>query len=317
MLQCILILWLMLTPISAWAANDECGDQPPYADESLRAKIEADAQFLSRRLGGISGTTEYETKKNEILSKYPNADRLLYESVLSYRVCQIVMNDSTLTTKQKVDELSELSDVKSGPIIVTTSRGFSGPEQYPPESFAAYGIVAFPSRASSHDMDRHLMICEAYVTALPHSTELVGVPYKKQMITVWPIDSDETSTSLNEISGESSCDTAVKHYGLAISHKVLKEAEIAGANTSGSGPYLLAWSPTNEKGKKDALVLVSDLSDVTTYQQAQAVFRQWINDIQQDSELWEKGWNMEKLRIKIRLWADMYGPKMLAVFSGK
>jgi hypothetical protein len=212
--------------------------------------------------------------------------------------------------------------VTYNPAKITTSRGFTGPNQFPPKSFASYGIIAFPSRASSHDIDRHLMICEAYVTALPHSNELVGVPPDQQMITVWPVNSDDISSKLNENSVDVNsmdlgCDQAVKNYGLLLSKQALKEAKIVGVNTSGSGPYLLAWSPADKKGKKDALVLVSDLSDVTTYQQAQAVFRQWINDIQQDPNLWKTGWNMEKLRVKIRFWADMYGPRMLAVFSGK
>jgi amino acid transporter len=33
------------------------------------------------------------------------------------------------------------------------SRLFAGPHQYPPSSFAAYGIVAFPSRATPDDRD--------------------------------------------------------------------------------------------------------------------------------------------------------------------
>ena len=161
------------------------------------------------------------------------------------------------------------------------------------------------------------MICDAYVTALPHTTELVNIPSHKQMVTVWPIKTNEVSSEMNISSDTSLCETAVKNYGLLLSRQSLKEAEIAGANVSGLGPYLLAWSPTESKGKKNALVLVSDLSDITTYEQSQAVFRQWIKDIEQDPDLWKSGWNIEKLRVKIRLWSDMYGPKLLAVFGGK
>jgi hypothetical protein len=55
---------------------------------------------------------------------------------------------------------------------VIASRLFAGPDQYPPEEFAAYGILAFRSRASSQDRARHLMICEAYAATLPHADEL-------------------------------------------------------------------------------------------------------------------------------------------------
>jgi hypothetical protein len=214
--------------------------------------------------------------------------------------------------RQILNSITKLFELK-----IVTSRVFAGPTQYPPENFASYGIISFPSRASIHDIDRHLMICNAHVTALTHSNELLSVPAKEQMITVWPINSDKISSTLNRPLDNSICDQAVKNYGLLLAQKALKEAELSGANTSGLGPYLLAWSPSTQKGKRDALVLVSDLSDVTTYQQTQAVFRQWIIDIEQDPSLWQKGWNMEKLRVKIRLWADMYGPKILAVFGGK
>ena len=58
------------------------------------------------------------------------------------------------------------------PSSVIASRIFAGPNQYPPKEFAAYSIVAFPSRPSLHDRDRYLTICHAYVATLPHASEL-------------------------------------------------------------------------------------------------------------------------------------------------
>ena len=75
---------------------------------------------------------------------------------------------------------------------VIPSRFFAGPNQYPPREFAAYGILAFRSRPSSYNRDRYSMICEAYATALPHASEL-AVPRGKQMVTVWPLNSDDSS----------------------------------------------------------------------------------------------------------------------------
>ncbi len=70
---------------------------------------------------------------------------------------------------------------------------------------------------------------------------------------------------------------------MVIAQQALKDAEMSGRNPSGGGPYLLAWSPSADKGKPDALVLVSDLSDITTYEQAQERFLAWSRDIRERS----------------------------------
>ncbi|MER9546788.1 hypothetical protein NKI72_33110 [Mesorhizobium sp. M0437] len=48
---------------------------------------------------------------------------------------------------------------------VKASRMFSGPGEYPPENFGAYGILAFPAKASEFDKDRHLKVCQAYLNS--------------------------------------------------------------------------------------------------------------------------------------------------------
>ena len=203
---------------------------------------------------------------------------------------------------------------------VLASRLFAAPHQYPPEEFAAYGILAFGSRASPHDRARHLMICEAYIAGLPHSSELTGprsseltVPLSDQMVTVWPVDLASTSNRLNRMAQNGLCKIAVERYGLTTARAALLDA---GVDTVGIGPFLLAWSPSTDKGKPGALVLVADLSDVTTYLQAQEFLLAWSHDIERDPLLWRNGWSLEKVRLKVRLWADAYGAKILA-FVGK
>ena len=77
---------------------------------------------------------------------------------------------------------------------VRAARIFAGPTQYPPEDFAAYGILAFRARASLYDHDRHSMMCQAYASGLPHTTEL-SIPDSQQMVTVWPVDSENRAES--------------------------------------------------------------------------------------------------------------------------
>lgn len=160
------------------------------------------------------------------------------------------------------------------------------------------------------------MFCNAYVATLPHTSELEAARFK-QMVTVWPINSDDYSNRLNQPNGQvrDICQTAVDHYGLVIAQRALKDAEHTGKKLTGTGPFLLAWSPSADKGKQDALVLVSDLSDITTYEQAHERFLAWSRDIESDPALWMRGWSLERLRIYIRSWVDKYGEKSLAVFA--
>jgi hypothetical protein len=196
---------------------------------------------------------------------------------------------------------------------IRASRAFLGPHEFPPAQYAAYGILAFPALATAHTQPRHAFICQAYLASLPRSSDL-SVPSEEQMVTVWPLDSNEMAARLAS-DGDGvpeTCTAAVDHYHLLTA---LRDAEAAGADVSGPGPFLLAWSPASDKGKPDALVLRADLSGVTTEQQAMEILRDWRRDIERDPGLWRDGWSIEEVKVKIRLWADKYGPAILALFA--
>src|SRR3569623_259611 len=53
------------------------------------------------------------------------------------------------------------------------SRIFAGPDNFPPKNFAAYGLVAFNSVASTENGDRYKMFCRAYVNSVPASAQVV------------------------------------------------------------------------------------------------------------------------------------------------
>lgn len=198
---------------------------------------------------------------------------------------------------------------------VRASRIFSGPEDFPPREFAAYGILAFPARASSHDRDRHLMICEAYVNSI-RSHKKLGLPTKMQMATVWPVDTGEEAAKLMGTDlAASICPSAVVHYNDLMAENALKDAALAGASVSGIGPYLLAWAPAFKKGEPDAMVLVADLSSVQDYNTALGYMRDWVQEIERDPSLWANGWSMEKLRLVLQRWFDRRGTQLLEVAS--
>ncbi|MBD3646527.1 MAG: hypothetical protein HUJ31_03530, partial [Pseudomonadales bacterium] len=97
-------------------------------------------------------------------------------------------------------------------ITLHASRIFTGPHDYPPEEFAAYGIVAFKSAANGGSQARHEMICRGYAGSLAPSDSL-SVPAQRQMVTVWPVNDPALADALNQQSPPG-CEAAVAHYDL-------------------------------------------------------------------------------------------------------
>lgn len=203
-----------------------------------------------------------------------------------------------------------------GPLeIILASRAFAGPGQYPPASFAAYGIVAFPSLPTDADKARYTMICNAYAAVLTFYGS-VPAPIERQMVTVWPIQSDAEAQQINAMPrGDKLCERAVQDYNMSTALEAIDAAWRSHSRLMGRGPFLLAWSPSTAMSRSDALVLVFNLSDVTTEQQAKEMFMQWRREIVEHPELWKKGWNIDKVRVDIQLWADKYGTEVLKMFG--
>lgn len=196
-------------------------------------------------------------------------------------------------------------------VELRATRIFSGPSQYPPSEFAAYGIVAFPSLATSSDRDRHIMICEAYVATLPSASE-VARPPSEQMVTVWPVETDELGRRLTLLSPSETCSEAVGSYNQLMSQRALRLAERTEPGVGrGRGPFLLAWSPGEQHGSVGAHILHVDMSRVETEAQAKEVIYRWARDIETNPELWRRGWDLEKVRIALQAWSDDIGGRVL------
>jgi hypothetical protein len=203
---------------------------------------------------------------------------------------------------------------------IRASRLFAGPGEFPPSAFAAYGIVAFRSQATPDNRDRYIGICEGYVASIPLATELSsrGIPLSEQMATVWPIEDSDLAANLNEF-GDSpeSCPDVVANIDTVTSLNVINAARRVRTDVefSNPGPYLLAWSPAATVGDSDALVLVWDLSSVTTRQQATDLFADWAVEIENDPSLWRNGWDDGSLRRKLRLLADKWGETIIRAIT--
>jgi len=201
------------------------------------------------------------------------------------------------------------------PAAPRASRSFFGPHTYPPTAFAAYGIVAFPSRAISATRERHLMACEAYVATLPKPGEL-SVARTEQMVTAWPVEDDDLAADLMERRPDDVCADAIDHYHLPTALEAIAQASARHDLGNGRGPFLLAWAPAMSKGRPGAAILVADLSTASAAVDFEERFRGWRADIEAEPELWRNGWSVERLRLVVRAWADRYGPAVLRFWEG-
>ena len=203
---------------------------------------------------------------------------------------------------------------------VKASRLFAAENQYPPNSFAAYGIIAFRSRATEATSDRYIAICEGYLSSILSFSDLVhkNVKPSQQMVTVWPLSSENLANYLNSNVGGSSynCEEIVREINFTLSKNSIKTAESQmETKLTGDGPYLLAWSPSQNINEEETLVLSLNLSRVTNVQQATRMFIFWIDEIEKDSKLWSSGWNLERFRLKIMLASDRIGNDILKLLG--
>lgn len=162
----------------AWSVcGCEAGQHPQQkAEEKRQLEIQADARRKAmKKRDEERGEEERSLKTQRMNAKIKERER-------SFAQQERQLEKRQAEERQQADARRE-AEASFGTSIVTTSRIFAGPNQYPPKEFAAYGILAFRSRSSSYDRDRHLMICNAYVTTLPHGSEL-KVASSKQMDSV-------------------------------------------------------------------------------------------------------------------------------------
>ena len=216
-----------------------------------------------------------------------------------------------------VEEAVEHADVQA----IRASRVFAGPDQYPPEDFAAYGILAFQSTVTSASRDRYLAICNGFLASLPPATALTerGIPFDQQMATVWPLNESRLADDLNANPAGNRCEEIVDNIDIIGSTQAIALANTASGTVrlDGDGPYLLAWSPSSKFGQADVLVLESDLSNVTNVEQATRRFVDWRTDIQLKPDLWRNGWDLEAVRIVIGEWADRCGAGILRLLGSE
>jgi hypothetical protein len=86
-----------------------CGAPPPISDQTFKADAEAEANFLKKMVGAVAFKAEVENKTTEIFSKYPNGT--YQDAYFMYMFCQLLLTDRTMSTRDKLDALTQFHKI--------------------------------------------------------------------------------------------------------------------------------------------------------------------------------------------------------------
>jgi hypothetical protein len=90
---------------SAAADKAVCGEPPVVEDIDLKGQIEGKARILSGLVGDSTLRGQTEVARRDVLSRYPNADRLRLNQYFLYVVCSAIMIDTTMSTAEKLNQV--------------------------------------------------------------------------------------------------------------------------------------------------------------------------------------------------------------------
>lgn len=99
---------VLLCAVVLPAAGMDCGDPPPVANESLRGSIAGEARLLTRLIGGVDISGDISRSREEIFSRYPDANRGRTDAFFLYQICMYLQQDDLLTNSQKIRKLMEI-----------------------------------------------------------------------------------------------------------------------------------------------------------------------------------------------------------------
>jgi hypothetical protein len=118
-LQFLAGILLFSTTCSFAADHTLCGNPPPVENVEEKDELDGKVDFFKRFIGTAELKGKISQTKTEIFSKYRNKDErsLAY---MQYQMCIIIMDDTTLTTSEKLKQIREIHDEfvdKKSPVI--------------------------------------------------------------------------------------------------------------------------------------------------------------------------------------------------------
>jgi hypothetical protein len=163
----ILISLFGVAPSAYAAAGIDCGPLKPNSgtDRQVEDNVKANANILFKSLGSGQIENGFKIVENDVLNKYPNADRLLLWRSYLYITCSLLANSAQWTDDQKFEKLLLLIDkLNAGP----------PPADNPPGKHSSYQLspgeppLGFNGRRSIVDdiTQRHQAKCVSEITAM-------------------------------------------------------------------------------------------------------------------------------------------------------
>ena len=92
----------------------------------------------------------------------------------------------------------------------------------------------------------------------------------------------------------------MKNYGWYGGLSAIQDATAQGADMSGPGPYLIGWSSASSRGMKDRVVLVFNMSSMTSQESFDEAFIWWQQRVVSNPAMWRNGWSVEAVGLSVR-----------------
>ncbi len=190
-------------------------------------------------------------------------------------------------------------------------RALITPSEMPPAGVPAYGMVAFGALPLPEDRPRFDAVCQAFRSTLLTHGQVAGTPVAAQMITFWPVRDHEGLAG-----DDPPCEAMIERYDLKAGLDAIRDADTRREQLAARrGPFLIAWSPSASRAKPDAVILVIDMSAMSSADSFQDVFVTWRQKIIDDPKFWRGGFSLETIRLALRDALDTYGARLTPLFA--
>jgi hypothetical protein len=199
------------------------------------------------------------------------------------------------------------------------SRLFTPPLYNVPKGYGAVAVIAFAHPpADDVERKRYLAACAAFVTVLPDAQiAFEEAPSRPQMVTLWPREDLSKPLSVRApppgAALDRVCAEAVDNFAYVAADGWLSELPRNVAfERARRGPFLVAWAPPSARGQANVPILRYDLSDFADRAEFVDSLTLWKNEIEDDPDLWSRGWDLTRWRLRIRTFSDHYAEQIFA-----
>jgi len=107
-MRSVVLGFAIAVAVPTFGIAQQCGDPPVVSDKSLKAELDAQAKLLYGKVGDVGLKGDFESARTDVLSKYPNADKVRNDTYLLYQTCMAILGDTKLTGPEKVQQLLQV-----------------------------------------------------------------------------------------------------------------------------------------------------------------------------------------------------------------